>query len=128
MSDKKTITLDTLKCTKTGDHQHDGDEPYFFYTVDGGIRSRCPTNDNYGTMEDGDSVSIGLVIEFRDNVRIELYDSDGGVGSSHDDFLGTHTYHFQDNLTTTAVFDDAEGHYEIVSRDTTAAKSAPEPA
>ncbi len=86
MANSVTIVVTEICCKNTSEVGHD--EVYIKYVVDGGRAKRFPDK-GYHSLKDGECWNnIDLRISYKDNVNIQLYDSDNGK----DDSLGQYTY------------------------------------
>ena len=124
----KTILLEKITCTATGDHQNDGDELYFIWkSNDSKKNKRYPDSGAHSTMVKGDEWLLNYRITFSDWLRIDLYDKDSGL-TNNDDFLGSHTYYATDNLNTEVTFNERDGHYVLKTvLEETSRQEAPQP-
>lgn len=85
-NDNVRITVLSIECNETSESPHK-DEVYFHYKIDDKKAKRYP-EDGYVSMDQGDTWTINLVIDYQTSLSIQLYDND----TAGDDLLGEHNY------------------------------------
>jgi len=110
------VKLDYLKCLNKEEDPGTHSEIYLRCKIDGGNYFRLPAE--YHSFKETDNWDINEVYTFNDQLKIELWEDDGG---DNDDHLGTciieyphltNTYHFKKLKTNDSVDYDYVLGYE----------------
>jgi hypothetical protein len=110
------IFLSQVKCVATGESGKNGDDLYLKYKADNDLTKTRHPGKGTGKPDitAGESWDVGIYIDFKERVDIELYDKDTTSG---DEYLGHYIFYADDqgqNLTVDLDNQERDGRYQYV--------------